>query len=360
MEDLQQLVTLCAEKLDILKELIPIAKYTEQLARYDEQMSQKDFWKDPATATKITKKRQEISIIIRQYTLLRDEWSFLSECSEAIPEEVDKNQLITLSEEMSELILSIMMTDPMSNKPAIMTINAGAGGLEAANWVTMLMHMYVKWAVSEGFECEILDLNPCNDHSAICTDSVSLRFFGKNAYGYLKGETGVHRLIRNSPFNSGSARHTSFAAISVVPDIEDSVEVELNMKDVEVKSQTAGGKGGQNVNRVQSAIRLKHIPTGIIVLSRTERDQSVNKKNAFSILKAKLYDLEMKKKKKEQDKTFEEQLDISFGSQIRTYTESPYSLVKDHRTSFEIKNFEDVLNGNINEFLISTLRFHNK
>jgi peptide chain release factor 2 len=216
--------------------------------------------------------------------------------------------------------------------------------------------MYVRFADSQGFKIEILDEKPSEEHSSICTDSVSLRIEGPYAFGYFKSESGVHRLIRNSPFNAGDARQTSFAAVQVSPDIEDTIDIRVEEKDVEITAQTSGGPGGQNQNKVSSAIRLKHIPTGINIFVRTERDQLSNKKTAFKMLKAKLYDIELKKKQSQKDKLVAAMSDISFGHQIRTVTLTPYTLVKDHRTDFETSDAQGVLDGDIKDFMLAYLQ----
>jgi peptide chain release factor 2 len=288
----------------------------------------------------------------------QDQIIFYEECAVSLPEEleINFNVLSTLLQDLSALEFKQMMKDPIDDSPAILSINAGAGGLEAANWVTILLRMYSRYADSYKFKIELLDMKPSEENGGICTDSVSIRIDGPYAFGFLKGESGVHRLIRNSPFNAGDARHTSFAAVAVLPDIEDTIDIKIDEKDIEITSQTAGGPGGQNVNRVQSAIRIKHIPTGINVLARTERDQLANKKMAFKILKAKLYEIELKKKEEQQKDKMSTMLDNAFGSQIRTYTDSKYSLVKDHRTEYEVNNFNKVLDGDLDGFIMSFLR----
>jgi peptide chain release factor 2 len=273
-----------------------------------------------------------------------------SEDAELLTEAEDK--LIKAETMAADMEFKRMLSGPNDSASAILQINAGAGGTEACDWADMLLRMYRRWADEHGYKNEVVDFT---EGDGAGFRSVVVMVGGEYAYGYLKAEIGVHRLVRISPFDANKRRHTSFASVFVLPDIEDDIEIEVSEADLRIDTYRSSGAGGQKVNKTDSAVRLTHIPTGIVVACQNERSQHQNKATAMRLLKAKLYEIEMEKKRKEREAIESAKAEIAWGSQIRSYVFQPYQMVKDHRTNFEVGNIQSVMDGGIDGFIRSFL-----
>lgn len=257
-----------------------------------------------------------------------------------------------LRREVEQLEMEVLFTGPYDRHNAILTLHAGAGGTDAQDWAEMLLRMYLRWAESKGFKAEILDLQP-GEEAGI--KSATVLVSGDYAYGHLKAEKGVHRLVRISPFDASGRRHTSFAAVEVLPEINDEVEVRIDLADLRIDTFRSGGAGGQHVNKTESAVRITHIPTGIVVQCQNERSQQMNRILAMKILRARLFEWQRKQQEEVLAELRGEQQEIAWGSQIRSYTFNPFSLVKDHRTNVEVGNVQGVMDGDIDPFISAYL-----
>ena len=319
------------------------------------------FWDDATNAAKIQKEKSVIGEVVDTYLHLKqlyDDFDVLldfaitendeSSAEEAI--EVYKNFL----SEFNKAEQKVLLSDELDPNNAIITVNAGAGGTESCDWALMLMRMLIRWSESKKFKIQILDTQE-GDSAGI--KSATLSVTGNYAYGLLKSETGVHRLVRLSPFDSAGRRHTSFASIFVSAEIDDTIEIDIADKDLRIDVYRSGGSGGQGVNTTDSAVRITHLPTNIVVVCQNERSQLQNKALAMKVLRSRLYDLEMAKRKEKEAVIEANKKDIAFGAQIRSYVLHPYKLVKDHRNNFEVSNAEKVLEGDLDEFIDAYLRF---
>lgn len=331
----------------------------KELQRLEEIMLQVDFWErsdNKEILQKINIQKnilEEISKIQEMYDNIEVLLDFVSSGDESSKQELD-HSYIEFENLTTQFSNKILLNNKYDTYNAIVTINAGAGGTEACDWTNMLFRMYERWTQKKGFKCLVLD-TLAGDEAGI--KSITFNVKGEYAYGLLSCEKGVHRLVRISPFDSNARRHTSFAAVNVIPEIEDDLDIHLNMSDLEIDTYRSSGAGGQHVNTTDSAVRITHIPTGIVVTCQNERSQIKNKESAMKVLKAKLFEVEQEKKRQEIKDIKGEENKIEWGSQIRSYVMQPYKLVKDHRTKYEDGDVDKVLDGDIDEFISAFLKF---
>jgi peptide chain release factor 2 len=297
---------------------------------------------------------------VAPFAALENKLSYVEESIDILEEEGGdlfykeiKRDMDALRDEIESLELQNLLSGDLDKHNAIVTIHPGAGGTESQDWAQMLMRMYLRWAERRGYKAEIVDLLP-GEEAGI--KSVTITFSGDYVYGYMLSEAGVHRLVRISPFDSNKRRHTSFASVIVYPEVEDDVDIEIREEDIKMDTYRASGAGGQHVNKTSSAVRLTHIPSGIIVACQNERSQHKNRAMAMKILKARLYDRQMKEKEQKMENLAGDKKDIAWGSQIRSYVLQPYRLVKDHRTGLEVGDVDSVLEGDIDRFIKEHLK----
>ena len=345
--------------------LFDIDNVKKELNVLEKETQKEEFWnKNPNETSKILSKMKHLKHKTTKYEDLKNEVENLIELTELTNMEEDVNvaeDIITstkkLEKEIEKLHLETLLSGKYDKCNAILTLHPGAGGTESQDWAEMLYRMYARWANQKEYDIKELDYLE-GEEAGI--KSVTFEIIGLNAYGYMKGEMGVHRLVRISPFDSGGRRHTSFASLEVLPEITDDIKIDINPDDTRVDTYRASGAGGQHINKTSSAIRITHIPTNIVVACQSERSQIQNRETAMKMLKSKLFDLKEKEQKDKIEDLKGEQKDIAWGSQIRSYVFCPYTLVKDHRTNYETGNVEAVMNGNIDGFIESYLQKYGK
>lgn len=348
------------DKLKELKEALGLEKKKKEIADLEEQSAAEDFWDDLDNSQKVLQKITQLKNKVKAYEDLAASFDDTLTLIELADEEEDEGMLDECREGLNEykktleeMTLSTLLTGEYDSRNAILTFHAGAGGTEAQDWTSMLVRMYEHWGEKRGFKVSMLDFL---DGDEAGLKSAVLLVEGENSYGYLKGEMGVHRLVRVSPFDSSGRRHTSFASLEVMPEIDDTIKVDINPDDLKIDAFRASGAGGQKVNKTSSAIRITHIPTGIVVSCQIERSQHQNREVAMKMLMSKLMEIKEREHLDKIEDIKGDQKEIGWGSQIRSYVFMPYTLAKDHRTNFENGNINAVMDGDIDGFINAYLK----
>ena len=352
-----ELIKLLNKKLDNIKGILKPDILKKRLKEIEELESDQNFWNDVENATKIGIEKNRILGKLNKFKKANDSLCGTNELYEMAYDDKDEETLELLYEEadtLEDLIksteISVMLSNPDDSSNAIVSIHPGAGGTESQDWASILYRMYLRWAERQNFKIELLDYQP-GDEAGI--KDVSFIVKGENAYGYLKAENGIHRLVRISPFDANAKRHTSFASVMVSPEVDDNIAIVIEDKDIRIDTYRASGAGGQHVNKTESAIRITHIPTGIVVQCQNDRSQHKNKDSAFKMLKSRLYELELEKQKASKDGI--EKSEIGWGHQIRSYVLQPYQQIKDNRSNIGYSNVEAILDGDITKIIEDVL-----